>query len=237
MDYAEYCRQLETYLCQKNGGHLIRIVGPAFDQVCAWAERGIPLTVAYRGIDRFCDRRQGSNGRRPRPVRIEFCEHDILDVFEEWRRAVGITLGAAASQESGSPAAAQAETKKTALPAHFERVVGRLIARRAARSTVFEQHLERLLEELDRLAADARHARGEARATIVERLATLDRELIAAATAEVDADTAAQAQREAAAEIAPFGSRMAPDVRARALQAAYERLIRESLGLPTLRYG
>jgi hypothetical protein len=233
MEYADYCRQLETYLCQKNGGHLIRIVGPAFEQVCAWAERGIPLTVAYRGIDRCCERRHAKNGTRARPVRIEFCEHDILDVFEEWRRAVGITLsGAGQDQPSSSPS-----TKKPALAAHFERVVARLVARRAARSATFDQYLERLLSELDRLSADARQARGDARATIVERLATLDRELIEAAAAEVEPETAARAQQEAEAEIAPFGSRMAPDVRARALQAAYERLIRESLGLPTLRYG
>jgi hypothetical protein len=230
MDYAEYCRQLETYLCQKNGGHLIRIVGPAFDQVRGWAERGIPVTVACRGIDRVCERRQAKNGGRSRPVRIEFCEHDILDVFDEWRRAVGITL-------TGTEQEPPAQTKTPALAAHFERIVARLVARRAARSAAFEQYLERLLSELDRLSTDARHARGEARATIVDRLATLDRELIEAATTEVAPDAAARAQQEAEAEIAPFGSRMAPDVRARALHAAYERLIRESLGLPTLRYG
>jgi len=31
MDPAEYCREIENYLCQKNEGHLIRIVGPAFE--------------------------------------------------------------------------------------------------------------------------------------------------------------------------------------------------------------
>ena len=234
MDHADYCRQLETYLCQKNGGHLIRIVGPAFEQVRAWAERGIPVTVACRGIDRCCERRQAKNGGRARPVRIEFCEHDILDVFEEWRRAVGITL---AGVEQGAPEQPQTAAKKPALAAHVERVVARLVARRAAQSMAFEQYLERLLSELDRLSADARQARGDARARIVERLATLDRELIDTAATEVEPDTAARAHQEAEAEIAPFGARMAPDVRARALHAAYERLIRESLGLPTLRYG
>ncbi len=237
MDYADYCRQLETYLCQKNGGHLIRIVGPAFDQVCGWAERGIPLTVACRGVDRFCERRQArdaKNGGRSRPVRIEFCESDILDVFEEWRRAVGITLTGA---EQEQPSQSHPPVKKPALAAHFERVVARLVARRAARSATFEQYLAQLLSELDRLSADARQVRGQARAAIVERLETLDRELILAAAAEIEPEAAAHAQHEAEAEIAPFGSRMAADVRARALQAAYERLIRESLGLPTLRYG
>ena len=40
-DAAEdYCRAVEAYLCRKNDGHLIRIVGPAFEQVCAWSRRG-----------------------------------------------------------------------------------------------------------------------------------------------------------------------------------------------------
>ena len=83
----EYCRQLESYLCRKNDGHLIRIVGPAFEQVCGWATRGIPIKVACRGIDRCFDRYY-ARGPRRRPVRIEFCEADVLDVFDEWRRAV-----------------------------------------------------------------------------------------------------------------------------------------------------
>ena len=33
----EYCREIETYLCQKNDGHLIRVVGPSFEIVSGWA--------------------------------------------------------------------------------------------------------------------------------------------------------------------------------------------------------
>ena len=69
---AEYCRQVEAYLCRKNEGHLVRIVGPAFEQVCGWAVRGIPIKVAYRGIDR-CVERYHAKGPRRRPVRVEFC--------------------------------------------------------------------------------------------------------------------------------------------------------------------
>lgn len=228
LDIGDYCRQLEAYLCQKNGGHLIRIVGPAFEQVRGWAEQGIPLTVAQRGVDRVVERRQGKHGARPRPIRIEFCEHDVLAVYDEWRRAVGVAMPSAES-DSSTP-------RKPALTSHFERVVARLIARRAPSSPGFERLLERLLGELDGLAADSRHARGEARAAIVERLATLDGEMMAAAGSEMEPGAAAEALREAESELAVFGSRMAADVRARAVQAAYERLVRDILGLPVLRY-
>ena len=55
-DGIGYVREIESYLCRKNGGHLIRIVGPAFEMVRGWAEQGVPLKVAFRGIDRRCER-------------------------------------------------------------------------------------------------------------------------------------------------------------------------------------
>ncbi len=97
----DYCRQVEAYLCRKNDGHLIRIVGPAFEQVCGWAARGVPLKVAMRGIDRYFERYYAKGPRR-RPVRVEFCEADVLDVFDEWRRALGITVAATIQADDSS---------------------------------------------------------------------------------------------------------------------------------------
>src|SRR3954451_22954574 len=86
MDSSEYCREIETYLCRKNEGHLIRIVGPAFEQVTGWGAQGVPLAVAFKGIDQYCERYYAKGPRR-RPVRIEFCEADVLSLFDDWRRA------------------------------------------------------------------------------------------------------------------------------------------------------
>jgi hypothetical protein len=226
VDHADYCRQLESYLCQKNGGHLVRIVGPAFEQVCGWAEQGIPLKVALGGIDRYCDRQAAKTGRR-RPVRIEFCEADILAVFDDWRRAVGVAA------DAGTVTA----PRKPSLASHIERVVARLVAHRSRRSPAFEGLVEGVLAELDRLSVVSQHARGDARAGIVDRLAALDEELVAAAAGELDAATTATMRREADEELGPFAARMPADSRARAADAAYFRLVRDALGLPTIRYG
>jgi hypothetical protein len=56
------------------------------------------------------------------------------------------------------------------------------------------------------------------------------------AMGELDEATSADLRAEAERELAAFGARMAPDARARAVQAAFERLVRESLGLPSIRY-
>jgi hypothetical protein len=224
----EYCRELEAYLCRKNGGHLIRIVGPAFEKVTAWAEQGVPIAVAFRGIDRYCERIALKGGRR-RPVRIEFCEADILDIFDDWRRSVGIVQAQGAAQ-------AAAPARKPALAAHLERVVARLVGSRARRSPDFERHVEGLLAEIDRLSGEAKKSRGDARAAILDRLAELDKGLLRIAAAELDEAALAAARREAEAELAPFGARLTPEMRAQAIEAAFERQVRDTLGLPIVRY-
>jgi hypothetical protein len=225
-DPAEYCRQIEAYLCRKNEGHLVRIVGPVFEQVTGWAEQGVPLAVAFRGIDQYCERYYAKGARR-RPVRIEFCEGDVLSLFDDWRRAVGVTRadgGAEAPVASGDT-----------LPAHIDRSVARLTALRAAAgSPSLAATLESAVRELDTLRASAKHARGEARASILSRLGTIDAHLIAAARSGLDDAAAARLRVEAEAEIAPFAARMPAEARARAVDAAFDRLLRDASGLPVL---
>lgn len=231
MDPSEYCREIETYLCRKNEGHLIRIVGPAFEQVSGWAAQGVPLKVAFRGIDQYCERYYAKGPRR-RPVRIEFCEADILDLFDAWRRAIGVT-GIGAAQEDAEPA-----PRKPALASHIERAIARLTTARRGhrRSAEFDGALADAIRELDDLQPDARHARGEGRARIIGRLSELDRQVLDIAFAEIDRDRADAIRREAVAELAPFGARMASDARDRAVEAAYARLVREEFGLPVIAF-
>jgi len=102
----------------------VRIVGPAFEKVCGWAEIGIPLKVAFRGIDQYCERYYVKGPRR-RPVRIEHCEADILDLFDHWRRAVGVPA-AAVPEERDAEAGDESPRRHGGLPRHLERVLARL---------------------------------------------------------------------------------------------------------------
>src|SRR5687767_14485902 len=142
-DAETYCRQLEAYLCRKNDGHLVRIVGPAFEQVCGWATRGVPLKVAQRGIDRYFERYYAKGPRR-RPVRVEFCEADVLDVFDEWRRAVGVPAAAVSDE-----AQADAVRPHGSLPAHLERVIARLTMLRGGEVRALDATLDTIVRELD----------------------------------------------------------------------------------------
>ena len=229
IDASEYCRKLETYLCQKNDGHLIRIVGPTFERVCGWAAMGVPLAVAFRGIDRCCERYYAKGPKR-RPVRIDFCEADILELFDDWRRAVGVSNS---SHASDAPVHHDRET----LPAHLDRVIVRLTARRGGGvSPELDRLLEAFTREVDLLRPRARQARGDERASLLGRLARMDREMIDAAIAALTPMARAGHERTAADEIAPFAGRMTPEARVRAAQTAFERLVRDALGLPTIAF-
>jgi hypothetical protein len=234
MDPSDYAREIERYLCRKNDGHLIRIVGPAFEQVCGWAEQGVPLKVAFRGIDQYCERYYAKGARR-RPVRVEFCEADILALFDAWRRAVGV--GAAITPaDPGEPA--EAKPRKPPLAAHLERVVARLVnvRGRADGPAALLAALDEAVRELEAMVDAGRGARGDARARLVERLGEVDDALMQAALRAVDEATAARLRAEAAEELAPFGGRLTPEARAQALASGFSRLVRESLGLPVINY-
>jgi hypothetical protein len=230
-DPGDYCRQIEAYLCRRNGGHLIRIVGPAFERVSAWAARGIPLAVACRGIDEHCDRYYAAGARR-RPVRIEFCEADVLDAFDRWRRAVGL---AALDTPDGGGQAPDARPQAS-LPAHLDRLIARLTARRTGDGGPLDRALDEVVAELDRARVDARTLRGEARSRLIERLSALDRRLVEAVRAEADAATMLELEAEAEAELAPFRKRMPPDAVEASTRACVVRLLRDRFRVPMVTY-
>ncbi len=237
MDTSEYCREIETYLCRKNDGHLIRVVGPSFDLVSGWAAQGVPIKVALAGIDRYFERYYRKGPRR-RPVRIDFCEADVLDVFDEWRRATGVSQSAVAGHQASVESRESGVASRESLPAHLERVVLRLTSARAGGrlGADVDALIDRVSGELDAARSRAGGLRGEARRALIDRLAALDADLLRQTRAALDAATGAALTREAEAELAPFARSMQADALARARELAIDRLVRERFGLPTVSF-
>lgn len=231
---VDYCREIEAYLCRKNDGHLIRVVGPSFELVSRWETDGVPLKIAFQGIDRYFERYYRQGPRR-RPVRIDFCDADVRDVFDEWRRAVGVVSRPAGTGESIE--AGGASSRRGSLPAHLERAALRLSTARATSAIGADADavIDRLAQELDAARA-ANGLRGEARRAAIARLAALDEELMQLARASIDAAARAVVERDADQELAAFRGNMADAAYHRAHTAAVDRLIRQKLQLPVLIY-
>ena len=234
IDVESYCRDIEAYLCRKNDGHLIRITGPAFEQVQGWAQQGVPLKIAEAGIDRYFERYYRKGPRR-RPVRIEFCEADVLDAFDDWRRAVGITRIVA--DADGGPDVADPQPgrrQKKSLASQIESALARLTVLRGSdhAGAGLGAALERAVRALDALRGDAAHARGDAREEILKKLSAIDDELTSAALDALDAASRRSIEKEADDELAPFRARMSAEALTHSRRQATQRLVRERFGLP-----
>ena len=233
MDSPDYCREIEAYLCRKNDGHLIRITGPSFELVSGWAEQGVPLKVAFGGIDR-CFERYYRKGPRRRPLKIDFCDADVLDVFDEWRRATGVSLPSAGNPQS----AIRNPQSQRSLPAHLERVLTKLTSARAkgALSVEFDELIDRVAGELDASRAGSSGLRGAARQSALDRLTAIDGELLRRARGTLPPSAVADLLREAESELSAFRAAMTAEAFARAREAAIDRLVRERFGLPTVAF-
>ena len=236
IDVESYCRDVEAYLCRKNDGHLIRITGPAFERVQGWAEQGIPVKVAEAGIDRYFERYYRKGPRR-RPVQVLFCEADVLDAFDDWRRAVGlstVTADAEGGPEVEEPASAG--RPRRSLTSQIESAMARLTVLRGSDKSgpTLGAALEAAIRALDALRPEAARARGDARNELLQRLSEIDDQLAADALASLEAAARGALEREADAELAPFRPRMADDAYAQTRRAAIHRLVRHQFGLPSL---
>jgi hypothetical protein len=231
---GEFCRFVENYLGRKNAGPVIHLIGPRFELVQGWFARGIPLSIVTQGIDRVFERRQSKKESR-RPVLIEFCEADVLDVFDAWKRAIGVVEagGAGEADEAGDADGAS----RGSLPAHLDRVIARLTTLRGGSDRTLDPVLEAIVRELDAARAKAKTIRGEAREALLDRLRQLDASLTDAVRRCAGDETLQQMAAEADDELKPFKARMPAEAYQQSHRACIDRLLRDRAGLPAISYG
>jgi hypothetical protein len=244
VDVGEYCRIVEDHLTRVNGGHLVRIVGPAFELIRLWAEAGIPASVVFRGIALKAERHR--KGRAKRPLRLEFCEADVREVYRQWRRAVGLHGiedaangrsdpgdGSHGPDATDAAAGEQESRRRPSLTRHLDRAVDRF-TRAMARVDIpddLRAALEPLLQELVDVRTGGANARGAARDEIIRRWQEIDERLSTVLQSLAPEEARATARREAEAELASYRTRLTGDAWPRAISANVIRLLRERYGL------
>ena len=231
VDIGEFCRRVEEHLARVNEGQIIRVVGPAFELVRGWALEGMPLSVVAHGIDLKAERHRA--GRSTRPLRLEFCETDVRDVYVRWRRSVGLsglTVSTDASVEHGGT------EKRPSLSRQIDRALDKLsrVAGRLDLPETFRDEVSRAIAELSNIRDSARSARGEARKALTERLPPVDAALVAAGRDAVDATVLARLGADAESDLAAYRTRLSADTWRHSVDRAIDQLVRDHLGLPTL---
>ena len=249
LDLGQFCRAVETHLCQVNGGHLVRVVGPAFELVKQWHADRVPLKIVLRGIDRRAERARRSTSSARRPLRIEFCEADVADVFDEWRRAIGFAVSVVPAETSDAGAGTgapdvdaedggEADTRRVpSLPKHLDRVTTRLTSFLVSMGDAgpeLRARAQSALEQIDPLRRAGR-LRGEARADAVRLLETLDASLLDSLLTDAPARLVEESLVEAKQELAAYEGRLPAAEFERVVRRAAQRVLRSRLQLPELR--
>ena len=206
-------------------------MGPSFERVRGWAGQGIPFKIACQGIDAYFVRYYAKGPQR-RPVQIDFCDADVLDAFDAWRRAVGVRLPGA------GPVEAEASRKqRRSLPEHLNRVLERLttlLAGPLVRADAMREALESIANEISSLSDMPGPIRGDTRARVSARLAELDAAMLQAARGRDEGPALQTLRREAANELAPFHDRMPKAAYDQAIESAVDRLLRDRYELPII---
>lgn len=233
-DIGAFCRAVEAHLCRVNGGHLVRIVGPAFELVAGWAREGMPLRVVLHGVDRTIARLTAKGPRR-RPVRIEFCEADVRDAADQWRRAVGVSVAASLPGSGRPDAPTDAPVSRLpSLPRHLERVLVRLSGLAATQELppVLARAIAATIHDVDACLDASRGARHGARTAIVERLAAIDSALLHAAISALPEARRRDLLEQTRNELSPYRGQMPAVAMQDAEQALLDQLTRRHFSLP-----
>ena len=168
-------------------------------------------------------------------MRIEFCEADVLDAFDDWRRAVGVTNVVA--DPAGGPDVeepAPASRPRKSLASQIESALARLTVLRGSDKAgpVLGAALDAAVRGLDALQPEAGRARGEARDELMRRVAVIEEELAAAAVSALGPAERTALEREADAELEPFRERMPEEAYRQSRRQSLQRLVRQHFGLP-----
>jgi hypothetical protein len=235
-DIGDYCRQVEAHLTRVNGGHLVRIVGPGFMLVRQWAEEGVPISAVFRGIEQKAERHKAGAARRP--LRIEFCEADVREVYEAWRRAIGV--GATAPDVSGASEETQADrgsgSARRVTTRDLDRAVERLLstAGRLELPDILRDEVNRVLDQVMIIRDAVKGSRGAAREGHLASLPDLDRALMAAAHQAMTPEALTPIRQDAVRDLEPFRGRLTADAWDQAIAVTMDRGVRGFFGLPEL---
>lgn len=154
MNYFNYFSEIEDTFIRRRGKHLL--LSPVdWALIETWQERGVPLHVVLRGIEKVFDSRDQKATQKRSVKSLFYCQEEIEAQYAEWlERQVGKNGSSEIIGETSENSIFSAESIKT----HLESAGTELkIAARNAKSDLSEvlQRISARLDELKQSFADA----------------------------------------------------------------------------------
>jgi hypothetical protein len=239
LNYFNYFSEIEETFNRRRGKYLF--LSPLdWALIESWQERGVPLHVILRGIEKVFDGVDSQPKRRRSVKSLMYCREEIEAQYEEWlERQVGKSQpngnGDGGSSSSGVGEAAKSERENSLfsdenLKAHLENAARSLEAAQAKAKGELRETLLRVsarLAELEKNFADAE--------SLEQSLNDLE-QLIDAALLQTAADekTLAPLKAETEKRMAQYRGRMEKEVFDRTFDLMLLKHLREAAEIPRL---
>ncbi|HEX3941305.1 MAG TPA: hypothetical protein VHX11_07470 [Acidobacteriaceae bacterium] len=220
-NYFNYFTEIEEHF-QRRRGSLLLLSTLDWALIESWREAGVPLEAVLRGIDDAFDKYDArkNRGRQRRVNGLAYCAQAVIAAIEDMKEA-------AAGAAPPKPDAAREGLEQERIAGHLEDGARQLRASSLAAS------LAEIANRLENVAAEVR-AQSPNLEQLEARLTVLDEKLFAIVLASAPEAELLALRQQAAAEIAPYRSRMqAMQIRQIEQQFLHKRLL-EKLLLPRL---
>jgi hypothetical protein len=182
-----------------------------------WREAGIPLAAVLQGIDAAFDKHDARKKRVRRVNGLAYCAQEVLSAMEAMKEAA---VGAAPAR----PGAAEQGFEQERIAAHLEAAAQQLCAAGS---------FSEIADRLQNLAREVRDQQPQLE-ELERSLTVLEEKLFAIVLTTTPEAELLELRRQAAAELAPYRSRMpAMQIRQVEQQFLHKRLL-EKLNLPRL---
>lgn len=224
-NYFNYFTEIEEHF-QRRRGSLLLLSTIDWALIETWREAGIPLAAVLQGIDTAFDKYDArKNKARVRRVNgLAYCAQEVISAVDAMREAA---VGAGSTPASPADQVAQQGFEQERIAAHLEAAAQSLD--KAPRSASLAEISERLLA----LAAEVRKTMPHLEA-LEQSLTVLEEKLFAIILTSTPETVLLALRQQAAAELAPYRSRMpAMQIRQVEQQFLHKRLL-EQCNLPRL---
>jgi chromosome segregation ATPase len=224
LNYFNYFSEIEETFNRRRGKYLF--LSPLdWALIESWQERGVPLHVVLRGIEKVFDGVDGAATKRKRSVKsLTYCREEIEAQYEEWlERQIGKNGDSSAEASENDLFAADA------LKAHLENAAAELTAAAEKATGELREALARAaarLAELKNSYADAESL--EAALEDLEKM--IDAALLESATpTEIESH-----KTEIGKQMAHYRGKMESDVFNRTFDLMLLKKLRERAGIPRI---
>ena len=238
LNYFNYFTEIEDAFIRRRGKHLL-LSSMDWALIESWKEKGVPLFVALRGIERAFDSHEAKPRRRSVKT-LMYCQEEVEAQYGEWLES---QLGAGPEDENGAGAAdgqtdASLPFSRAAVLSHLSRAREALEVlvkeRRKTGSDEFSDTVARVITHLRSLEKDfAAAARPDAE-KLEESLTALEKMLDGALVSRLAPAKLADARQQTEAQLLSYRNRMDAATYRQTLDNLLMKTLREQGRVPRL---